>query len=90
MKMQLTDSTMISNTMVLTKTEQMATKIITVVFYSSVASDLVDMRPYVIRQGMPTLMMRPHKTRKLQIRFVIDINPNYFHNRPIVDLAPSI
>ncbi len=69
--------------------EQMATNATTVAFYYG--SLLVEfIRRYVKIEGRPIDIIKPHITKKLHIRFVIDINPSYFHNRPIVDLAPSI
>lgn len=69
--------------------EQTATNATTVAFYSR-GLPVEFIRRYVKIEGKPIDIIKPHSTKKLHIRFVIDINPSYFHNRPIVDLAPSI
>ncbi len=62
---------------------------ITVPFYYEALS-LWFINRYVMIQGIPIEIIKPHNTRKLHIKFVIDNNPSYFHNRPIVDFAPSV
>lgn len=69
--------------------EDTATKITMFEIYWFVA-DRDCIRKYTRMQGRPQLIIKPQITRKLQIMFVIDIRPSYFHSRPIVDLAPSM
>lgn len=42
----------------------------------------------VMIEGIPIDIIKPHSTKKLQIKLVIDIRPSYFQSRPIVLFAP--